>query len=329
METTIYDLTIIGGGPVGIYGAFYAGMHGLKVKIIDALPQLGGQLAALYPEKYIYDLPGYPQIKASEMVDMLLQQMNKYQDKIDYVGNTTVKDVKKQEDETFKICTDHICHLSRSVIVTAGNGAFKPRPLGIPQEEEQKNIHYFVSDMSKFKDKRVAIFGGGDSALDWALMLEDVAEKVTLIHRRDEFRAHQSSVDKLKASTVEILTPYNIESIKEENQVIQSFNVKHAITGEVETREVDDVIVLFGFISSLGSIKDWEIELEKNALRVNRQQQTSISGIFAAGDACTYEGKIKMITAGFGEMVVAVNAASMYAHPERKQVHRHSSTLQK
>lgn len=329
MAEQIFDLTIIGGGPVGIYGAFYAGMHGMSIKIIDALPELGGQLAALYPEKYIYDLPGHPKIKAGEMVEQLLTQMNQYQEKIDIVTNTTVETVEKLEDGTFKICTNKECHYSRSVIITAGNGAFTPRQLDVPNAEDFNNIHYFVSSMDRFKGKDVIIFGGGDSAVDWALMLEGVSKTVKIVHRRDDFRAHAASVDRLKSSTVEILTPYVATSLKGENSQVSSVELTNLTTNETQTVDVNEVIVLFGFISSLGPIKDWDLELDKNALCVNHRQQTSVSGIYAAGDACTFDGKIKMITTGFGEMVVAINAAIQYAYPEKVHRHKHSSALVK
>ena len=329
MAEQIFDLTIIGGGPVGIYGAFYAGMHGMSIKIIDALPELGGQLAALYPEKYIYDLPGHPKIKAGEMVEQLLTQMNQYQDKIDIVPNTTVETVEKLEDGTFKICTNQECHYSRSVIITAGNGAFTPRQLDVPNAEDFNNIHYFVSSMDRFKGKDVIIFGGGDSAVDWALMLEGVAKTVKIVHRRDDFRAHAASVDRLKSSTVEILTPYVAKSLLGENNQVTAVELTNLTTNATEKVNANEVIVLFGFISSLGPIKDWDLELDKNALCVNHRQQTSVSGIYAAGDACTFDGKIKMITTGFGEMVVAINAAIQYAYPEKVHRHKHSSALVK
>lgn len=329
MAEQIFDLTIIGGGPVGIYGAFYAGMHGMSIKIIDALPELGGQLAALYPEKYIYDLPGHPKINAGEMVEQLLTQMNQYQDKIDIVTNTTVETVEKLEDGTFKICTNQECHYSRSVIITAGNGAFTPRQLDVPNAEDFNNIHYFVSSMDRFKGKDVIIFGGGDSAVDWALMLEGVAKTVKIVHRRDDFRAHAASVDRLKSSTVEILTPYVAKSLLGENNQVTAVELTNLTTNATEKVNANEVIVLFGFISSLGPIKDWDLELDKNALCVNHRQQTSVSGIYAAGDACTFDGKIKMITTGFGEMVVAINAAIQYAYPEKVHRHKHSSALVK
>lgn len=329
MTEKIYDLTIIGAGPVGIYGAFYAGMHGMTTKIIDALPELGGQLAALYPEKYIYDLPGHPKIKAGEMIEQLKVQMNQFKDKIDTVTNTNVQTVEKLDDGTFKICTDKECHYSRSIIITAGNGAFTPRKLEIDNADEFSNIHYFVSTMETFKGKDVVIFGGGDSAVDWALMLDGVAKNVTIVHRRDEFRAHASSVENLKNSNVEVLTPYVAKGLSGSNGCVTTVELTNVTTNEIKTVHTDEVIVLYGFISSLGPIKEWDLELNKNALCVNHCQQTSISGIFAAGDACTFDGKIKMITTGFGEVVVAINAAIAYAYPEKVHRHKHSSAMMK
>ena len=329
MTEKIYDLTIIGAGPVGIYGAFYAGMHGMTTKIIDALPELGGQLAALYPEKYIYDLPGHPKIKAGEMIEQLKVQMEQFKDKIDTVTNTNVQTVEKLDDGTFKICTDKECHYSRSIIITAGNGAFTPRKLEIENVNEFSNIHYFVSQMETFKGKDVVIFGGGDSAVDWALMLDGVAKNVTIVHRRDEFRAHASSVENLKNSNVEVLTPYVAKGLSGVNGCVTSVELTNVTTNESKMIHTDEVIVLYGFISSLGPIKEWDLELNKNALCVNHYQQTSINGIFAAGDACTFEGKIKMITTGFGEVVVAINAAIAYAYPEKVHRHKHSSAMMK
>ncbi|MFQ7057409.1 MAG: NAD(P)/FAD-dependent oxidoreductase [Turicibacter sanguinis] len=259
------------------------------------------------------------------MVEQLLTQMNQYQDKIDIVTNTTVETVEKLEDGTFKICTNQECHYSRSVIITAGNGAFTPRQLDVPNAEDFNNIHYFVSSMDRFKGKDVIIFGGGDSAVDWALMLEGVAKTVKIVHRRDDFRAHAASVDRLKSSTVEILTPYVAKSLLGENNQVTAVELTNLTTNATEKVNANEVIVLFGFISSLGPIKDWDLELDKNALCVNHRQQTSVSGIYAAGDACTFDGKIKMITTGFGEMVVAINAAIQYAYPEKVHRHKHSS----
>ena len=326
MDNKIYDVTIIGGGPVGVYGAFYAGMQGMSTKLIDALPQLGGQLAALYPEKYIYDLPGHYKVRAGEIVSQLETQMNQFSEKIDVAKETNVQSIEKLEDGTFKIISDKEVSYSRTVVITVGSGAFKPRKIE-GDLGEFSNVHYFVSQMDAFKGKRVVIFGGGDSAVDWALMLEDVAKKVTVVHRRDEFRAHEASVDKLKESQVETLTPYVVKELKSTNDCVTAIELTNTKTQEVKTVDADDVIVLFGFISSLGPIKNWGLELNKNAICVDNRQETSKPGIYAAGDACTFDGKIKMITVGFGEVVVALNAAKAYAYPDKVVRHKHSSTL--
>ena len=324
----IYDLTIIGGGPVGMYGAFYAGIQGLKTKLIDSLEQLGGQLTALYPEKYIYDLPGHQKIRATDMIKNLENQMSQYQDKIDVSTGVTVSGVKKLGNGAFQITAGNEIFTSRSVLITVGNGAFSPRKLEI-ESDNFTNIHYFVTDMNKFKDKNIVIFGGGDSAVDWALMLEGVARKVSIVHRRDQFRAHETTVEKMKAGLTEIYTPYKAKSLEKAETRANKITLEHLETGEETTLDADEIIVLFGFVSSLGPVKEWGLDLNKTALTVDSKHQTNIPGIFAAGDAAAFDGKIKMITTGFGEAVTAINAAKAYAHPDKIQPHRHSSTMVK
>jgi len=326
MSDKIYDLTIVGGGPVGIYAAFYAGMQGLEVKLIDTLEHLGGQLTAIYPEKYIYDLPGHLKIRASDMIEQLKNQMNQYKERIEISTSTTVVGVVKQEDNKFEVTTTVDKFISRAVLITAGNGAFNPRKLDL-KSEDAINLHYFVTDMMQFKDKEIVIFGGGDSAVDWALMLNGVAKKVTLVHRREDFRAHESQVEKLKKSDVEIKTSCKALELLGNNEKISGVILEHLETNEQIQLDVDDVIVLFGFVSSLGPIKDWGLELRRTALTVDTMDQTNITGIFAAGDAATFDGKIKMITTGFGEAVVAINAAKAYAYPDKVQRHQHSSAI--
>jgi len=326
MSEKTYDITIVGGGPVGMYASFYAAMQGLEVRLVDALEHLGGQLTAIYPEKYIYDLPGHPKIRAAEMIGQLQIQMAQYEEKIHIQTNATVTDVDKRADGSFHITTTTDSFISKAVLITAGNGAFNPRRLEVDCENVD-NLHYFITDMMQFKDKNIVIFGGGDSAVDWALMLNGIAKSVSVVHRRHEFRAHAGSIDKLKASTATLYTPYKalelIGSGNHANQVI----LEHLEKEERVTLDVDDIIVLFGFVSSLGPIKDWGLELKRTALTVDTLDQTSIPGIFAAGDAATFDGKIKMITTGFGEAVVAINAAKAYAYPEQIHRHQHSSNI--
>jgi len=307
-KSEIVDMTIIGGGPVGLFTAFYAGMRQASVKVIESLPQLGGQLTALYPEKHIYDIAGFPKIGAQELVDRLTEQMKQFESTI-CLGQS-VENVEK-EDDVFKITTNKEIHYSKTIIITAGNGAFQPRKMNIEGEEKfaDKNLHYFVQNVNEFSGKKVVLFGGGDSAVDWALMLEPIAEKVTLIHRRDKFRAHEHSVELLKKSNVEVLTPFvPIELVGDEK--IEKVIIKEAKGEELHEIEVDDVLVNFGFVSSLGPIKNWGLEIEKNSIVVNSKMETNIEGIYATGDICTYEGKVKLIATGFGESPIAVSNAN-------------------
>lgn len=254
-DQKVYDITIIGGGPIGLFTAFYGGMRQASVKIIESLPQLGGQLSALYPEKYIYDVAGFPKIRAQELINNLKKQMSKFEQAI--ALKQSVEKIEKEEDGIFKLTTTEEIHYSKSIIITAGNGAFQPRRLEIENTEqlESRDLHYFINDLNKFAGKKVVIFGGGDSAVDWALMLEPIAKKVTIIHRRNKFRAHEHSVENLQNSKVDIKTPYvPVELISDKNGITQ------VVIGDVKTEEkvtidVDDVIVNYGFVSSLGPIK--------------------------------------------------------------------------
>lgn len=322
----VTEITIIGGGPTGLFAAFYAGMRNSSVKLIESLPQLGGQLSALYPEKYIYDVAGFPKVLAQELVDQLVKQCKLF-DPV-FCLNEKVLNLEKNGDGIFEITTDRGVHLSRSVIITAGVGAFEPRKLKIPgaQRYEGENLHYFVKDLQQFKGKKVLIAGGGDSAVDWANMLEPIAEKVTIIHRRDQFRAHESSVQKMRNSGVHVLTSREILAIHGESRIekVVVGDKKQALTEELE---VDDVIVSFGFVSSLGPIKDWGLEIEKGSIVVNSRMETNIAGVYAAGDITTYPGKVKLIAVGFGEAPTAVNNAKQFIDPKARLQPGHSSNM--
>ncbi|MEK4538666.1 NAD(P)/FAD-dependent oxidoreductase [Peribacillus sp. FSL K6-1552] len=323
----VYDITIIGGGPVGLFTAFYGGMRQASVKIIESLPQLGGQLSALYPEKYIYDIAGFPKVRAQELVNNLKEQMAKFEQTV--VLEQSVKRVEKQVDGVFKLTTDKEIHYSKTIIITAGNGAFQPRRIEIEDAKkyESNNLHYFIDDLNHFEGKKVVVFGGGDSAVDWALMLEPIAEKVSIVHRRDKFRAHEHSVENLKNSKVEIKTPYiPAELIGIENQ-IHTVVLKDTNGEDTETLEVDAVIVNYGFVSSLGPIKEWGLDIQKNSILVNSRMETNIPGIYAAGDIATYDGKVKLIASGFGEAPTAVNHAKQYIDPKAKVQPMHSSSM--
>ncbi|PLT30325.1 NAD(P)/FAD-dependent oxidoreductase [Peribacillus deserti] len=324
---TVYDITIIGGGPTGLFTAFYGGMRQASVKIIESLPQLGGQLSALYPEKYIYDVAGFPKVRAQELVDNLKEQMSKFEPTV--CLEQAVEKVEKQADGVFKITTNDEIHYSKTIIITAGNGAFQPRRLELEnaRQYEGKNLHYFIDDLNKFAGQKVVVFGGGDSAVDWALMLEPIAEKVSIVHRRDKFRAHEHSVENLQNSKVEIKTPYIPSEVIGDESGIKQVVLESAKGEEKEILDVDAVIINYGFVSSLGPIKEWELEIEKNSIVVNSKMETNIPGIYAAGDICTYEGKAKLIATGFGEAPTAVNNAKAFIDPKARVQPLHSTSM--
>lgn len=325
-DDKLFDITIIGGGPAGMFTAFYAGLRQMSVKIIESLPQLGGQLSALYPEKYIYDVAGFPKIRAQELVDKLTAQMQMFPQEV--CLEQSVQRLEKLADGTFILQTDKETHYTKTVIITAGNGAFQPRKLPIEKagKYEGNNLFYFVDNMSRFSGKRVIVFGGGDSAVDWSLMLEPIAKEVSIVHRRDRFRAHEHSVSWLFASSVNMLTPYVPVDVRG-NDRIEQVVLKHVKTGEERTVDVDAVLVNYGFVASLGCIKDWGLDIKKNAIAVNSKMETNIKGVYAVGDINTYEGKVKLIATGFGEAPIAVSNAKVHIDPSSKIQPIHSTTV--
>ncbi|HIY57359.1 MAG TPA: NAD(P)/FAD-dependent oxidoreductase [Candidatus Tetragenococcus pullicola] len=323
---SIYDITIIGAGPAGMYAAFYAGLRNAKTKIIDTLPQLGGQLATLYPEKYIYDIPGFPKIKASKLVENLEKQLRTFPHS--YALGEEVLQIQSQE-ECIEIITDKDVHFSKAVILALGNGPFQPRKLQVSQAErfEENGIDYFIPDLMKYAGKKVAIAGGGDSAVDWALMLEPIAKEVSLIHRRAEFRAHEYSVEKLKSSSVNILTPYIISEVNGEEQ-LESLSLRHAKSNEQVEVSVDHLIVNYGFTSSL-KVNNWGVESTRQGIYVSSDMKTSMDGVYACGDVSLYDGKIDLIATGFGEAPTAVNNALHFIDPKKRTQPIHSTSLYK
>ncbi|HLQ72856.1 MAG TPA: NAD(P)/FAD-dependent oxidoreductase [Bacillota bacterium] len=327
MDKKVYDVTILGAGPAGLFTAFYGGMRQASVKLIESLPHTGGQLTALYPEKYIYDVAGFPKVRAQDLVDNLNEQIKTFDPTI--VLGQSIEQVEKQEDGTFKLIADNNeVHYSKTIVITAGNGAFEPRRLNVSDCDkfEGKNLHYFVKDMNQFKDEHVLLLGGGDSAVDWALMLEPIAKKVTLVHRRDEFRAHESSLAQLEASSVDILTPYVAEEVHG-TDTIEKMILKEARGENKIEIDVDSVICNYGFISKLGPIQNWGLEIERNSIVVNSKMETNIPGIYAAGDINTYPGKVKLIATGFGDGPTAINNAMQYIDPKARRQPKHSTSM--
>lgn len=318
------DLTVIGGGPCGLFAAFYAGLRGMSVRIIDSLPDLGGQLTALYPEKYIYDMPGFPKVLAKDLVKDLIEQAMQFEPEI--VLGETAHHLESKES-IYTLTTDKgNTYPTKTIIIAAGAGAFHPTRIGIPREEdlEGQGIHYGVKDPSVFKDKSVAIVGGGDSAFDWALSLEPLASKVTLIHRRDVFKAHEQTVEQVKNSSVEMKLWYAVKELHGD-YALTGVNLEHTQTKETEHFPCDAVIVNIGFKSNLGPIKEWGLEIEKNQIKVNEKCETNLPGIFAIGDGCTHASKLKLIATGVGEAAIAVCFAKTALDPNAKFFPGHSS----
>jgi thioredoxin reductase (NADPH) len=318
------DVTVIGGGPCGLFAAFYAGLRGMSVRIIDSLPELGGQLTALYPEKYVYDMPGFPKVLAKDLARDLIEQASQFHPKLTL--EETAQTLRKTDDGYVITTAKGHDYPTRTVIISAGAGAFQPTKLGVPREEDLagKGIYYGVKDKNAFVGKTLAIVGGGDSAFDWALNLEDLAEQLTLIHRRDVFKAHEDSIEKVKSSSVQMKLWYAVKELHGEDS-LTGVTLEHTQTKEVEHFPCDAVIVNIGFKSSLGPIKDWGLEIEKNQVRVNERYETNLPGVFCVGDVCTFGSKLKLIATGVGEAATAVCFAKTYLDPEAKLFPGHSS----
>jgi thioredoxin reductase (NADPH) len=293
----IKDFTIIGGGPTGLFAAFYAGMRGLSTRIVDSLPELGGQLMALYPEKYIYDVGGFPKILAKDLSRGLIEQALQFEPEVSV--DDEVRHIVRENDHFVLKARSGDFH-TRAVLVAGGRGAFEPTVLKCTGYEEflHRGVEYAVRDPEVFRDKRVMIVGGGDSALDWALILKDICDGVFLAHRRDGWRAHAATVELVhrasEAGEIDLRTFYEVREIHGEGTV-QAVTVFDNRTDEDERLEVDAVLTFLGFKPDLGPIKEWGLELEKNRVLVNPLMETSVPGIYAAGDIVTYEGKLDLI----------------------------------
>ena len=326
MTQDIFDITIIGGGPAGLFAAFYAGMRQAKTKIIESLPSLGGQLSLLYPEKIIYDVAGFPKVKAQDLVDNLVEQIQPFNHAI-FLEETVISFDK--EDDLFKIETDKNIHYSKTIIIAAGNGSFQPRRLNVADNElfEGTQLHYYIKNMKDFTNQDVVICGGGDSAVDWALMLESIAKSVTLVHRRPEFRAHEHSVKQLKDSSIHIKTPFVIDALNHSNDLLESLTLKNPKEDLMETVSLDHLIVNYGFSSSLGPIKKWPLTFKGSSIVTTSDTSTSIPGVFGIGDITTYDGKVKLIATGFGEAPTAVNNAIHFLNPKERIQPMHSTSL--
>jgi thioredoxin reductase (NADPH) len=323
------DILIIGAGPTGLFAVFEAGLLKLKCHVLDALPQPGGQLSELYPKKPIYDIPGFPEVLAGDLVDNLMEQIKQFEP--GFTLGERAETIVKQEDGTFIVTSNAGTQFHTPVVAIAGGlGSFEPRKPLIENIEyyEDKGVKYFIKNPEEFRNKRVVIAGGGDSALDWSIFLADVASEVTLIHRRNEFRGALDSVEKVQEfkneCKIRMITPAEGVGVNGTNHV-ESIVIDE--DGAQRTIETDYFIPLFGLTPKLGPIGDWGLEIEKNAIKVNNSldYQTNIPGIFAIGDVNTYPGKLKLILCGFHEATLMCQAAYQIINPGKRYVLKYTT----
>jgi len=330
MTLDIRDITIIGAGPTGLFAAFYAGMRGVTARIVDALPELGGQLTALYPEKFIFDVAGLPKILAKDLVSDLVAQMRQFQPD-EQLGQRIV--ALEEDGGVLTLVTETDRFASRAVIVAAGIGAFSPRRLPHPSADEWygKGILDRVTDPKEFTGQKVLIVGGGDSAFDWTHQLLDHAKSVTLIHRSDRFRAHGSTVaavnEAAKEGRARVLTFHEIAGVHGTEGRVTGATLKDVKAKTTHDVDVDVILPMLGFVSDIGALAEWGLTIEKDEIVVTSTMEAGRAGIYAAGDITTYPGKLKLIATGFGEATTAVNQAVHWIYPEKKVNPGHSSNM--
>jgi len=324
------DILIIGAGPTGLFTVFEAGLLKLKCHLIDALPQPGGQCSEIYPKKPIYDIPAYPEILAGDLTDRLMEQIKPFEP--GFTLGERADTIDKLEDGTFIVTTNRgTKHHAPIVAIAGGLGSFEPRkpPISNIAQYEDSGVEYIIRDPEIYRNKRVVIAGGGDSALDWSIFLTDVASEVTLVHRRNEFRGALDSVDKVQelkdAGKINLITPAEVKEIHGEGHVTGVTIVQNKT--ERIHKECDHFIPLFGLSPKLGPIADWGLEIEKNAIKVNNalDYQTNIPGIYAIGDVNTYPGKLKLILCGFHEATLMCQSAYQRIFPDKKYVMKYTT----
>lgn len=337
MVDDIYDITVLGGGPAGLFSAFYAGLRESRCKIIDSMPLLGGRLMAVYPEKYIYDIGGLPKILAKDLVTNLIEQIEPYKPQINLEEH--VQNIEMVSDEElfhlnsagsslWKITTDKKTHYTKTIILAAGTGLYSPKKHSASSAElfEERGISYAVLNKQAYAGKNVVILGGGDSALDWANELVSIAQSVTLVHRSDKFRAHGASVQKLMQTPARILLNHEaIDFIG--NSHLSAIKLQNVDTFQELLIDCNAAVILFGFSNTLGKIEEWNLELYDGGVLVNSKMQTNLPGVFAAGDIARYEGKLDLIATGFSEAATAVAFAKNHINPKIKPQPLYSTTV--
>ncbi|HVB31671.1 MAG TPA: NAD(P)/FAD-dependent oxidoreductase [Gemmatimonadaceae bacterium] len=332
MNHEIRDITIIGGGPTGLFALFYAGMRGATAQIVDALAEPGGQLTALYPEKYIFDVAGFPRVLAKDLVRALREQAAQFAQPMHYSQRVVGLE---EQDGHFVLVTETDRFPTRAIVIAAGIGAFAPRRL--PQAAAEpwygRGIHDVVTDPERFRGRHVVIIGGGDSAFDWGTQLLGRAASVTIVHRSDRFRAHDATVAQFQqavaAGKAGLLTFHELADLVPD---AGGERFTHLILKDIKAKTThqvaaDAVLPMLGFVSDMGAINTWGLKIEKDEISVNSRMETGRPGLYAAGDVVTYPGKLKLIATGFGEATTAVNQAVHWVYPDKKVNPGHSSNM--
>jgi thioredoxin reductase (NADPH) len=317
------DIAVIGAGPAGLFAAYYAGFRGLRVAVIDSLPELGGQVTAMYPEKQILDVAGFPSVKGRELVEGLVEQANTADP--EYVLDRTATSLATTDDDVTVTMDDESTVTAKALLITAGIGKFSPRPLPAGDGWLGRGMEFFVPSFAPYAGKDVVIVGGGDSAFDWAVNLEPIARSIVLVHRRDGFRAHERTVQAVRDSSVEIITKAQVTGLFGNPTVAE---VEITVDGQEPVRRpAQAVVAALGFVADLGPLQQWGIEVQKRHIVVDASMRTNLPRVFAAGDITEYPGKVRLIAVGFGEAATAVNNAAVVIDPHAHIFPGHSSEV--
>ncbi|NRB53304.1 MAG: NAD(P)/FAD-dependent oxidoreductase [Saprospiraceae bacterium] len=325
------DILIIGAGPVGLFTVFEAGLLKLRCHLVDALPQVGGQLSEIYPKKPIYDIPGFPEVLAGDLVDNLMKQIEPF--KPSFTLGERAEELTRLEDDSFLLTTSEGTQINAPVVAIAGGlGSFEPRkpPIGNIGDYEKKGVVYMIKNPEEFTDKRLVIAGGGDSALDWAIYMAEVAKEVTLVHRRTSFRGALDSVEKVmelhEANKIKLITEAQVVGLQGAER-LEEVTIRHKTAGDIQ-QEVDYFIPLFGLTPKLGPIANWNLNITKNAIDVDTfNYQTNVPGIYAIGDINNYAGKLKLILCGFHEATLMVQSAFKKVYPDKKLSFKYTTVM--
>lgn len=322
MTTVSTDLAIIGAGPAGLFAAYYAGFRKFSVTVIDALPEVGGQVTAMYPEKEIFDIAGFPSVLGRDLIDRLAQQAATA-DPTYLLDSQVVGLEHDAAGVTLSTANGHRIE-AKAVIITGGIGSFTPRPLPTGNEWLGKGLVHFVPSLQEHAGRDVVIVGGGDSAFDWAWSLRDIAKSVTIVHRRGEFRAHAASVEKVREAGVRLVTNAEVSEVLGDARV-SGVVVTSKADGSTETLPCTTLVAALGFVANIGPITEWGLDTDKRHIKVDSSMFTNIPRVLAAGDICTYQGRVPLIAVGFGEAATAVNNAAPLINPDAHVFPGHSS----